>query len=349
MKDADFYYVRKILESCRINPQENVERPPVAIQINSEGGPTPSFTLGNFSMVIGKAKSKKTFLIGALAAAAITGNEMIGAVEGKLPNNKRKILYFDTEQGKYHAIKSIRRIAQLSDIANPENLIAYGLRKFRPEVRLNLIREAIYMHSEVGLVFIDGGRDLLSVGINDEKSATDVTSEFLRWTDEREIHLVVVLHQNKNDLNARGHFGTECINKAETTLSVTQVGNDLGISVVKCEFVRDKPFRDFAFRINESGIPESISNIPRNGSHRRVTQSDQVEELLHKEVIADIFNDQHQFRYDPMWRKIKAEFDEQDIAISDNNVKDFLIYYQSENWIIKDDNRFYKLGNIDEV
>ena len=88
--------LRSHLESCRLNPADNVERPPVAIEINSEFGATPSFTLGNFSMVIGKAKSKKTFLVGVLAAAAIKGDTVIDVVEGKLPEGKRKVLYFDT-------------------------------------------------------------------------------------------------------------------------------------------------------------------------------------------------------------------------------------------------------------
>lgn len=338
-----------ILESCRIDPQEDIERPPVAIMINSEGGPTPSFTLGNFSMVIGKAKSKKTFLIGVLAAAAVTGTQIINVVEGSLPANKRKVLYFDTEQGRFHANRSIKRISLLSGIDNPDNLLAYGLRKFRPEVRLKLIETAIYMHSNIGLVIIDGGRDLLSAGINDEKLATDVTSDFLRWTEERAIHLIVVLHQNKNDLNARGHFGTECINKAETTLSVTEVGSDIGISVVKCDYSRDKPFRDFAFRINDSGLPESISTLPRAGSCRRVTGSDQVDEITHKEVIADIYCDHERFKYEPMWHEIKGKFEEQDITIADNTAKSFLTLYVNRGWIVKDKTLFYNLGSIDEV
>jgi hypothetical protein len=91
-----------------------------------------------------------------------------------------------------------------------------------------------YQNPDIGFVIIDGGRYLLSGGINDEKSTTVVTTEFLRWTEEREIHIIVVLHQNKNDLDARGHFGTECVNKAETTASVTECFYEKSISVVHC-------------------------------------------------------------------------------------------------------------------
>ena len=335
----------EILESCRIYPQENVERPLLAISINGEGGHSPSFTLGNFSMVIGKAKSKKTFLVGVLAAAAIRGDIVLDVVEGKLPDNQRKVLYFDTEQSKYHANKSVRRIAQLSGIERPDNLYAYSLRKFRPEMRVILIRQAISMVSELGLVIIDGGRDLLSLGINDEKSATDVTSEFLRWTEEKQIHLVVVLHQNKNDLNARGHFGTECVNKAETTVSVTQYGGDQNISVVECEYSRDIPFRRFAFRINDEGLPQLVIQSELSRHRTKVTKVDQVSVEFHKDIIRSTLSNNAEFQYEALWRAIKASFEGNGYTLSNSNSKRFVKHYREQGWIIFNRRRMNVIGD----
>lgn len=338
-----------LLEASRLNPLETVERPPVAIMINGEGGPSPSFTIGNFSLVIGKAKSKKTFLVGVLAAAAISGNVVINIVDGKLPSNKRKVLYFDTEQAKYQAIKSIQRIAVLSGIANPENLLAYGLRKFNPETRLKLIKTAIYDHDDVGLVIIDGGRDLLPTGINDEKLATEVTSDFLRWTEEKELHLIVVLHQNKNDANARGHFGTECVNKAETTLEVQQVGNS-DISIVKCVFSRDLPFRDFGFKINGSGIPEPISEALRIANTGNISRFDQVDDLTHKEILYETFSENQQLGYTALLEQIRERFRIRGISLGINNLKRFISIYRESNWVTQSGiNRPYSIGDIDLV
>jgi hypothetical protein len=339
-------HLQKDLESCRINPQEEVDQPPVAIRANSESGPVPSYTLGNFSMVIGKAKSKKTFLIGAVAAAAITGREMINAIQGSLPEGKRKVLYFDTEQSRYHANRTIKRITQLSGIPNPENLTAYGLRRFKPDDRLRLIEQALSIHKDVGLVFIDGGRDLLQVGINDEKSATDVTSTFLRWTEELEIHLIVVLHQNKNDLNARGHFGSECVNKAETTLSVTQDANNRNVSVVRCEFSRDVPFTDFAFRIDEEGMPESC-DMP-NGANRRSssTRPIDIEESLHRNVLGQIFNENHQIGYGAFWASIQEKFGQEQIVFGISRAKEYVRFYIAEGWVDRN-NGIYTVNRSD--
>ena len=58
-------------------------------------------TLGNFSASIGKAKSKKTFNVSAIVASALSGNTVLH-YRSMFPENKRKILYIDTEQGQHH-------------------------------------------------------------------------------------------------------------------------------------------------------------------------------------------------------------------------------------------------------
>ena len=59
---------------------------------------------------------------------------------------------------------------------------------------------------------IDGIRDLV-YDINSPSEATCVISKLMQWTDEYQIHLHTILHQNKSDENARGHIGTEINNK----------------------------------------------------------------------------------------------------------------------------------------
>lgn len=69
-------------------------------------------TLGNFSASTGKAKSKKTFNVSAIVAAALMNGEVLRYV-AEFPENKRTILYFDTEQSPYHCQKVIRRALHL--------------------------------------------------------------------------------------------------------------------------------------------------------------------------------------------------------------------------------------------
>lgn len=178
-------------------------------------------TLGNFSASIGKAKSKKTFNVAALTAAAVTNGTVLH-YRASFPEEKRGILYIDTEQGRPHCQQVLRRILRLAGLPeerDPDNLVMLTLRKFPPDMRLAIVDHAIGTIPHLGLVIIDGIRDLL-YDINSPKEATDIISRFMQWTDDRQIHIHTILHQNKNDENARGHIGTELNNKAETVMQV---------------------------------------------------------------------------------------------------------------------------------
>ena len=54
--------------------------------------------LGNSSASIGKVKSKKTFNVSAIAASALSGGIVLH-YRPMFPENKKKILYIDTEVG----------------------------------------------------------------------------------------------------------------------------------------------------------------------------------------------------------------------------------------------------------
>ena len=92
---------------------------------------------------------------------------------------------------------------------------------------------------DLGLVIVDGIRDFL-YDINSPSEATDIISRFMQWTDDRQIHIHTILHQNKNDENARGHIGTELNNKAETVMQVEVDKMDRTVSVVEAIHIRDR-------------------------------------------------------------------------------------------------------------
>jgi len=328
--------IEKVIQASKINLDENLEQPPVAIMINSEHEQVPALSLGNFSMVIGKAKSKKTFFIGALTAAAISGKLILNRILGTLPSNKKNVLYFDTEQGKFHVVKSVRRILTLSGYDFKGNLTAFSLRRYSPEIRLDVIERVINECDDIGIVIIDGGRDLLSLGINDEKQATDLTNRFLRWTDENQIHIIVALHQNKNDTNARGHFGTECINKAEMTISLTEAPSNKDISIVRCELSRGISFDNFAFRINIDGIPE-FCRLPSFSISRRIqTLPELIDINQHEEFLMKVFEVDSYLSYSNLANTLKKVVTEEYANIGMNRAKEFIQFYLGKGMIIKD-------------
>ena len=120
-------------------------------------------TFGNFSASTGKAKSKKTFNISAMVAAAVTNTTVLN-YRACLPEGKRSILYFDTEQSKYHCHTVLERIYKLSGLSlqkDDPRLMFWGLREYTPKLRIAVIDYALRKYEGVGLVIIDGLRDLM--------------------------------------------------------------------------------------------------------------------------------------------------------------------------------------------
>ena len=108
MNKEDFAALWK---SIRLKVTDTYDVPPEILWVN---GSTIG-TLGNFSASTGKAKSKKTFNISAIVAAALTNDEVLH-YSACLPPDKRKILYVDTEQSRYHCHKVMERILRLAGL-----------------------------------------------------------------------------------------------------------------------------------------------------------------------------------------------------------------------------------------
>jgi len=313
------------LENLRIDPTEDLSEPPVVCSIAG----SPAMTAGNFSLLTGKAKSGKTFFLGSVIAGFVSNDTYLGVITGSLPEDKRTVLYFDTEQSAYHATRTVKRICNLVGNPSPVNLIAYGLRPLTPAERLEAIEDKISATYGLGAVAIDGVRDLLTIGINDEAEATSLTSKFLKWTAEYDIHLVLLLHQNKTDLNVRGHIGSELQNKAETTLSITK---DIRTNsfVVSCEYSRDISFDDFAFRIeDETLVP---SELPEEGQ-MRAKNPQRISDQDHFKVLNEVYKDNSRLSYRDLSDRIKYGFGN---TFGDNNCRTFIYHYLHEDWIKKE-------------
>ena len=93
----------------------------------------------------------------------------------------------------------ILALANLSDGTDNDRLEFLSLRKYTPKERIEIIECALATTEGIGLVIIDGVRDLL-FDINAPLEATQITSILMRWTDEYQIHIHTILHQNKVQL-----------------------------------------------------------------------------------------------------------------------------------------------------
>ena len=86
---------------------------------------------------------------------------------------------------------------------------------------------------------IDGIADVASKGVNDEEEATAIASKLLKWTAEYNCHITVVLHENKNDRNAKGHLGQYIVQKSESTFSAKKSEHNRDITEITPEYTRN--------------------------------------------------------------------------------------------------------------
>jgi hypothetical protein len=331
--------VAELWQKSRLRITDEFAAPPVILRVDD----SVIGTLGNFSASTGKAKSKKMFNVCAIVAAALTNGTVL-SYTASLPEGKRKILYADTEQSEYHCKRVLKRILQLAELptdVQPEPLEFLSLRQFNPKIRLAIIEEAIYRTEGLGLVIIDGIRDL-AYDINSPSESTDLITKLMQWTDERQIHIHTVLHLNKGDDNTRGHLGTELNNKAETVLQITKDEFDKDISSVSSMFIRDIDFDPFAFRVNSLGLPEPVDNYqPKQAASQKGFDYNEVSEAKHREALQNLFAEAAQVSYGSLIGKLRESYASVGYSFGINKAKDLKRFLEYKRMILKDD-KYYR-------
>ena len=342
----------KKLESCRIDILEIIPPPEIAWEIRDDNSEEFNIlgTHGNFSLVKGKAKSKKSFFINMATAAAVGKGLLQNKLRSPLKDGFNQVLYFDTEQSKYHVQRAVKRICTQIDVDIPNNLNTYGLRKSSPSERLKLVEYAIENTPNLGFVVIDGIRDLIT-SINDETEASNIASKLLKWTEEYNIHIVVVLHENPGSDKARGHIGTELMNKAETVIALQVDKYDENVSIVSAGFCRNKAFKPFAFTITDEGLPEMIEDYVIEMTSKKkgfdlltLSPEDKFQ------VLKEVFENGEELKNGELVNQMKIVVNKSfngRKGIGLNKIKKLITESKNEGWLIQDGyGKPYKLGKL---
>lgn len=279
------------------------EQPPL-MTING----TPIATQGNHSLLVGKKKSRKTLFVVWLISEYLKQN----------PDNATKVLLFDTEQGKKHVFKIRDKIHQITGLYVP----IFYLRGQSPAERKDFIRHTVeFWKTPPVWIVIDGIRDLMS-NINDPDESTDLIVWLEKITLQKNVHVTNILHLNKTDNNARGHIGSELLNKAEVTIEM-ELDEKNGCTNVKCESSRERGFDTFSFTHDKDGLPIVVGN-PIGG---QILPPD--EKKLRLEQIFD----SGPLRYNELLEEMKAQF-----GLGTSRAKTLIAEFVRTGWIIRNGN-----------
>lgn len=332
--------IRKELFESRVLWNENIKEEKPCIEIVDQfNNKFPLATFGNISVITGQAKSRKSFFVGAIASSFCNSNfYALDCIKTTRNEEKRMILYFDTEQARFHVKSVLNRIIDMSgkDPEELEFLNVFCLRKYAPNERLEIIENAIEVTQNLGLVIIDGIRDLIT-NINDPDQATMITTKLMKWSEEKDCHILTVIHENKGNEQARGHIGTELINKAETVISIRKEQENSLRSEVIPTYTRGKSFVNFAFTINEDGYPIIDKAFKPDNKGRK--QKFNMTELKTQEIEGILklaFKQSKELTYQELLESLQfACLDHLNTHIGTNKAKEFLTYLKGKALIIK--------------
>ena len=248
MKDEDI----RLLQQAELDLSIDIPSPPpVLFQ-----GDKVMISKGDFSVVVGAAKSRKTFCVSAMVGAYLCADEYMNMSS---PADAGNVLWIDTEQSIYHAARVARRVLRIAGLPTNQKTERFRMlcfREYTPDKRRELTDKAIRLYRPA-LVVVDGAADLI-LDVNDSSESAKLATMFMDITKELNNHVVTVLHTNPGGDKPRGHLGTNFLNKAQALFIVRADGDISTVSVERC---RDIAVDDFAFTINKEGLPV-LASIP---------------------------------------------------------------------------------------
>ncbi len=297
-------------------------------------------TLGNISVTKGPPKSRKTGFVSIVLAAGIKNGCIQNTLRCNFPEDKRKIVVFDTEQGEAHVNKVIKRAFALAGISKDELknysdiVYVHCLRPYSAAERTLAIERFVETHPGIGLVIIDGIRDLI-LDTNSIEQSAEAVQRLMKWSFEKQLHILTVIHVNKGDRNATGHLGGELTKKAETVVEVSRDKKFKNISLVKPTECRGMEFSDLAFSMDEKGMPEIISYTSENDSIQRrkeIYPSDIANEV-HTKAIRIIFEKESKLTSTAFHSAIIAAYESLGIKFGESKARNFVQFIKQMGFV----------------
>lgn len=294
-------------------------------------GDIPMFTKKSLSVLKGNAKSGKTTVTAWITAQVI--------------NNHLNTLWIDTEQGMYYASRTQSWVLKIAGLPSSNHLSMYELKIHSPSKRIEII-EKLLSTRMFDMVVIDGIRDLV-FDINNPDEATRSVGLLMKWADVYDCHLLSIIHQNKVSDHARGHLGTELINKSETVIKISK--DDDGIVICEPEFTRGQPFEIFGFDRDAYGIPQIVTvgaKINTGESNTNRIGPTDIHRDQHIELLDAVFSSSDTLPYGELQGHVAASFSHYGVQLGVNKVKTFIAWYLQNGYLEKAEKlankQFYK-------
>lgn len=215
---------------------------------------------GDLITICGLQKSRKSALGSSLVASALSPHikDVLGF---NWENQDRSIIYLDTEQTAAEDYKLQKRMFDQAGIYtenkgvrsyyNPKNYHAFLVGEYTTVQRLAFAAWIVEQIEDVGVLYIDGIVDMCK-NYNDLEEAQALVGLIKRKAIQKNMMVLMVLHNARSTGDARGHLGTELLNKSKAVIQVTK-DSEGGFSRVNFKDLREREPNDFDFCHDSNG------------------------------------------------------------------------------------------------
>ena len=178
-------------------------------------------SLQNYVTFAGLPKTGKSTLISALISTIFYPGDLWG-MKLQLPENRKKVAYFDTESADVEFYNQAEKIKKFADIEGfRDRLFMYQVREDSPGTIRKMILHLIENDSEISVLVIDGLLDLC-INYNDERETRLLTNWLKMITKKFNILIISVIHLGKKDGETLGHLGSNSDRWAQSTLTISK-------------------------------------------------------------------------------------------------------------------------------
>jgi KaiC/GvpD/RAD55 family RecA-like ATPase len=289
----------------------------------------------NFITVTGMQKSGKTTFLSAMIAAGLINAEVLG-MRLHLAQNKRRVAYWDTEQGDYDFYRTMERTRFFCGVDEvPGNLDAFNLREDEPKDIIALIETYLKQTPDCGLMVIDGILDLIE-SYNDEGAAKRLVNWLKKISKARGLLMILTLHTGKTTANTLGHLGSMADRAAQSILRVEK-NKERNTFILKSDYLRSaEDFTPIEIYFNKEAHtwhttiynPDDDKPLEK----RRQIKPFEIDTDEHKHSIIKIFSLATHLSYKELVQNICEVY-----ATGQNWAKECVKYFVKEGLIIKTD------------
>lgn len=257
-EDEEFSKLLAEIEKTRFCLTDKIEYEKATLHLHTND---KKYRIAGNSMLVGvtgEAGSGKSLLTSMFLASTLAKGKQI--VNYTLDIGNRNILYFDTEQPKEFYKRTQRRAYRMANKRDQSDRhISYNLRRFNQEQRLRALSHYAYNTPNIGAIFIDGIVDLIP-NYNDLEASSKLMGVLMKMAVDTNACIFAVLHEARSTGNARGHLGTELMNKADAVLSMRK-NREQDIYTVTGKKERYKPFPSLELERDDLGFPVSVESF----------------------------------------------------------------------------------------